>query len=279
VRTLEVWNNKLLVGGSFELATGAPRFNVATYDNAYMGSLGFGTTTPVNDFAIHNGALYAACDMISGIDTCALAMFNDQNESWETLIGAEAGMEEGFWGSGIYSIESDGSNLLCGGDFFCTTMLTYGNNLMAYQRFQDVGGTFYNSYNPLLVPDGPIRTISLHNERLYFAGDFNVNLFTDTLGHIGYLDYVLSIKNDPKSNTTLLAARPIPAANELNYTLETQGEPLTLSLYSLAGNEVYTQTNAATSGIIPVSQLANGIYMLQAQSATLRSTIKIVVQH
>jgi hypothetical protein len=279
VRTLEVWNNKLLVGGSFELATGAPRFNVATYDNAYMGSLGFGTTTPVNDFAIHNGALYAACDMISGIDTCALAMFNDQNESWETLIGAEAGMEEGFWGSGIYSIESDGSNLLCGGDFFCTTMLTYGNNLMAYQRFQDVGGTFYNSYNPLLVPDGPIRTISLHNERLYFAGDFNVNLFTDTLGHIGYLDYVLSIKNDPKSNTTLLAARPIPAANELNYTLETQGEPLTLSLYSMAGNEVYTQTNAATSGIIPVSQLANGIYILRAQSATHQSTMKIAVQH
>jgi hypothetical protein len=106
-----------------------------------------------------------------------------------------------------------------------------------------------------------------------------VNLFTDTLGHIGYLDYVLSIKNDPKSNTTLLAARPIPAANELNYTLETQGEPLTLSLYSMAGNEVYTQTNAATSGIIPVSQLANGIYILRAQSATHQSTMKIAVQH
>ncbi len=279
VRTLEVWNNKLLIGGSFELATGAPRFNVATYDNAYMGSLGFGIRTPVNDFAVHNGALYAACDMILGGDTCALAIFNEQNDgNWETLIGAAPGMEDGFWGNGIYSIESDGYRLLCGGDFFCTTMLTYGNNLMAYERFPS-GNTYYNSYTPLLVPDAPIRTISLHNERLYFAGDFNVNLFTDTLGHIGYLDYVLSIKNDPKSNTTLLAARPIPAANELNYTLETQGEPVTLSLYSLAGNEVYTQTNAATSGSIPVSQFTNGIYILRVQSATHQSTMKIAVQH
>ena len=279
VRTLEVWNNKLLIGGSFELATGAPRFNVATYDNAYMGSLGFGIRTPVNDFAIHNGELYAACDMILGGDTCALAIFNEQNDgNWETLIGAAPGMEDGFWGNGIYSIESDGYRLLCGGDFFCTTMLTYGNNLMAYERFPS-GNTYYNSYTPLLVPDAPIRTISLHNERLYFAGDFNVNLFTDTLGHIGYLDYVLSIKNDPKSNTTLLAARPIPAANELNYTLETQGEPVTLSLYSLAGNEVYTQTNAATSGSIPVSQFTNGIYILRVQSATHQSTMKIAVQH
>lgn len=279
VRTLEVWNNKLVIGGNFTLLTGAPRFNVATYDNANMASLGFGTTTPVNDFAIHNGALYAACDMISGIDTCALAMFNDQIESWETLIGAEAGMEEGFWGSGIFSIESDGSSLLCGGDFFCTSLMTYGNNLMAYQRFQDVGGTYYNSYNPLLVPDGTIRTISLHNERLYFAGDFNVNLFTDTLGHIGCLDYVLSIKNDPKSSATLLAVRPIPAANELNYTLETQGEPVTLSLYSLAGNEVFSQTSTASSGSIPVDGLTNGIYILKAQSANHQTTMKIVVQH
>ncbi len=150
---------------------------------------------------------------------------------------------------------------------------------MAYQRFQDVGGTYYNSYNPLLLPDGPIRTISLHNEQLYFAGDFNVNLFTDTLGHIGYLDYVLSIKNDPKSNATLLAVRPIPAANELNYTLETQGEPITLSLYSLAGNEVFSQTGTASSGSISVDGLANGIYILRAQSATHQSNMKIAVQH
>jgi len=279
VRTLEVWNGKLLIGGNFTLLTGAPRFHVATYDNAYMNSLGFGTPTPVNDFAIHNGALYAACDMISGNDTCALAMFNEQNENWETLIGAEASMPEGFWGNGIYSMESDGNNLLCGGDFFCTSLLTYGSNLMAFQRFQDIGGTFYNSYNPLLVPDGPIRTISLHNNQLYFGGDFNVNLFTDTLGHIGYLDYVLSIKNDPKSTATMLEARPVPATNELNYTLETQGEPVTLSLYSLTGKEVYTQTNSASTGTIPVSQLANGVYILKAQSAVVQTTLKIVVQH
>jgi hypothetical protein len=280
VRTLEVWNDKLAIGGNFELATGALRKNAAAYDNTYMLSLGMGTPTPVNDFTIHNGALYAACDMILGSDTCALAMFNEQNDgNWETLIGAAPGMEDGFWGNGIYSIESDGYRLLCGGDFFCSSLMTYGNHLMAYERFQDVGGTYYNSYNPLLVPDAPVRSISLNNSRLYFAGDFDVNLFTDTLGHIGYLDYVLSIKNAPKQNDSFIAARPVPAVNELSYTLETVGEPVTISIYSLAGNEVFTQTNGASSGAIPVSQLANGFYVLQAKSATLRATVKIVVQH
>ena len=139
---------------------------------------------------------------------------------------------------------------------------------MAFQRFQDLGGAYYNAYNPLLAPDGPIRTISLHNERLYFAGDFNVNLFSDTLGHIGYLDYVLSIKNNLNPESSFLTALPVPAANELNYTIETQSEPYTLSLYSLAGNEVFTQTSNASSGSISVAQLANGIYILKVQSAT-----------
>ena len=268
------------MGGNFGFITGAPRFIVVSYDVINKSFLGLVTPTPVNDLAIHNGSLYAACDMISGGDTCALAIFNEQNEgNWETLIGAASGMEDGFWGNGIYSIESDGYNLLCGGDFFCTSLMTYGNNLMAYQRFQDVGGSYYNSYNPLLVPDGPIRTISLHNNQLYFAGDFNVNLFTDTLGHIGYLDYVLNIQNPSKENASIISARPVPAVNEINYNLETQGETVTLSLYTLAGNEVYTQTNAATSGTIPVTQLSNGVYILKAQSASVQTTTKIVVQH
>jgi hypothetical protein len=280
VRTLEVWNNKLVMGGNFSLITGAPRFHVATYDGVYMSSLGFGTPTPVNDFAIHNESLYAACDMIVGSDTCALALFNEENDgNWETLIGAAPGMEDGFWGNGIYSIASDGYNLLCGGDFFCTSLMTYGNNLMAYQRFQDIGGSYYNSYNPLLVPDGPIRNISLHNNQLYFAGDFNVNLFTDTLGHIGYLDYVLNIQTPSRENASIISARPVPAVNELYYSLETQGEPVTLSLYTLEGKEVYMQTNATTSGTIPVTQLSNGVYILKAQSAKFQSSHKIVVGH
>ncbi|MFN5371645.1 MAG: T9SS type A sorting domain-containing protein, partial [Bacteroidia bacterium] len=104
-------------------------------------------------------------------------------------------------------------------------------------------------------------------------------LFTDTLGHIGYLDYVLSIKNNPKAGSSILTAHPVPAVNELNYTLETQGEPVTLSLYSLAGNEVFSQTSTASSGSIPVDGLTNGIYILKAQSANHQTTMKIVVQH
>ena len=52
VRTLEVFNNELIVGGDFELPTGALRKNACKYDGTQLLTIGFGTPTPVNDFEI-----------------------------------------------------------------------------------------------------------------------------------------------------------------------------------------------------------------------------------
>lgn len=279
VRTLEVWGDRLVLGGNFELATGAIRKHVAAFDNTYIVPMGMGTLTPVNDFALHNGSLYAACDMIADGDTCALAMYNDQSESyWEKLIAPQFEMQDGFWGSSIRSLASDGSKLLCGGDFSATTLMTYGNHLMAYERIL-VGDELVNTYEALLLPDAPVRTIALYGDRLFFGGEFQVNLFNDTLRHIGYLDYILSAGSNGIQYDDFIEAYPIPANNTLTYTLANQGEPVRVSVHTLTGSEVYTHLQSTSSGTIPVAQLANGVYLLQAQSSTRRVSMKIIVQH
>ena len=53
VRALKSTNNQLIIGGDFELATGALRKNAFAYDGNQAVFLGFGTKTPVNDFEIY----------------------------------------------------------------------------------------------------------------------------------------------------------------------------------------------------------------------------------
>ncbi len=42
-----------------------------------MGALELGVPTPVNDLATMGGKLFAACDIIHGADTCALAVYDN----------------------------------------------------------------------------------------------------------------------------------------------------------------------------------------------------------
>ena len=86
VRTLEVINNELIIGGDFELPTGALRRHVVGFDGTQFIYMGFGTVTPVNDLAFYNGRIYAACDVVSGNDTCALAVFDDINNEYKKFL-------------------------------------------------------------------------------------------------------------------------------------------------------------------------------------------------
>jgi hypothetical protein len=80
------------------------RKHVASYDGTFMGSVGFGTTTPVNDFTIRNGKLIAGCDVISGNDTCALAEFD--NNDWQVLLRSNTFIGAEFVGVSIKSVQA-----------------------------------------------------------------------------------------------------------------------------------------------------------------------------
>ncbi|MFN8322022.1 MAG: T9SS type A sorting domain-containing protein [Chitinophagales bacterium] len=273
VRTLEVWNNELIIGGNFELATGALRKHVASYDGTYMGIVGMGTVTPVNDFEVHNGNLFAACDMVEGNDTCALAKFDNGN--WVKVITTSTGMMDGLGGNSIRKIVSVGNALLCAGDFQCASGLTWGNNLMSFQQ-QVIDTVVYNVYTPMLTTDNALNEVVFTQNTIYFGGEFIVNAFSDTLNHIGYLDYNETTVPVLTKTSRELKISPNPAHEWLNISVE-QGENIDhLEITDALGRQVWEDNPSHDSIDISVSSLAKGVYIIRSFSNRKMSVKRFV---
>ncbi len=276
VRALEVWNDYLVIGGNFELATGALRRHVALYDSA-MTLMAMGTPTPVNDFEAHNGKLYAACDAVDGTDTCALAMFDEVSSlGWETLISTSSSMLDGFWGNGIYKLLSHNNALYCAGDFNCASGLTYGNHLMSYERLLS-GGTYYNQYNPLLTADSSVRTLAVAGNQLYFGGAFKVNAFSDTLNHTGYIDLNPSSNRPLADDNFTIVVSPNPTRDALFIHCGTTApDGFRYMITDLSGRKIAEQQQASSSAPVSVAHLLPGTYLLQAEVQGKRAVVRFV---
>jgi hypothetical protein len=207
-KTLEVWNNTLMIGGDFELITGALRKNVAAYDGVQMTTSGFGTVTPVNDFEIHNDTLYAACNFVDGADTCALARFNNYTNDWETILKPFSSMADYFDGTSINHLLSIDQKLFCAGTFFTAAGMSYGNNLMHFQT----DGT--NDFCiPMMIIDSGINSIAAYGNSICIGGTFT-NSMSDTLNHIGLLKNVLTNIPVPHySSSRFIDVYPNPATD------------------------------------------------------------------
>lgn len=262
VRALEVWNNQLVIGGNFELATGALRRHVALYDSAIT-LMAMGTPTPVNDFENHNGKLYAACDAVNGADTCALAVFDEVSSmGWETLISSSSGLMDGFWGNAIYKLLSHNSTLYCAGDFNCSSGLTYGNHLMGYDRVLS-GGSYYNQYSPLLTTDGLLRTLAVGVNELYFGGDFTANAFSDTLNHTGYLELSPAAVQGDGSYRLSFSFYPNPVSDVLHINCNEAKTGFSYDITDLSGRKLFEGNTSNASASVFTSGLTKGVYMLR----------------
>lgn len=253
VRTFEIMDSLLLIGGDFELATGALRKNVVSYDGNQMGFLGMGTLTPVNDFETINDTLYAACDFINGTDTCALARF--ENFDWTVALGLTPFLN----GISIKSLTSVNDILFCGGDFFCSSMMSLGNNLMSYSSAN--GGQI----NPLITIDSTINVITLSGNFLVFGGDF-FDTRNDTLNHIGQLSIVPTGINHAE-NVASLSVFPNPATDRIHIRLngpQTDREVL-INVFDSGGKQVLAGRYISVKNTfeIPLS-CHSGLYYLQA---------------
>jgi hypothetical protein len=259
VRTLEVFDNKLIIGGDFELATGALRKHVASYDGTFMGSVGFGTTTPVNDFTIRNGKLIAGCDVISGNDTCALAEFD--NNDWQVLLRSNTFIGAEFVGVSIKSVQAYNDKIIAGGEFTCGSMMTYGNNLMTFsQTLFDT--TLYTSCEPLTLLNASINQVLLHGNQLYFGGQFATNL-SDTLNHIAYLNFEPTNIPKVEPNAAKLMVYPNPTSDAL--MIENKNIQA-IELIDAQGKIVLRHACYKSGERTNVKGLAAGVYLLRAKA-------------
>jgi len=280
VRTLEVYNGELVIGGNFELTTGAPRYHVATYDGTYMGTLGFGTLTPVNDFEIHQGKFFAACDFVSGTDTCALAVFDTLMGDWvkELSTAYSPVMFSYLSGNSFRHIASAGDQLLLAGDFFSEAGMVMGNHLASYDRFSYPGDTnVYQRITALLTADKPVNTIAVSGLNVYFGGEFITNAFSDTLNHVGNFQLTPVGINNKTEKKMSLKVYPNPAAETINIQLAESGEKIEhYELFDVNGKTVKQEKVNAQQKTISLHQLPNGIYTLVVSSARGRQTVQVV---
>jgi len=262
VRTLDVHNNQLFIGGDFELTTGAIRRNVAIFDGNQLGISGFGTPTPVNDFEVYNGKLYAACDFISATnDTCALAVFDEIE--WKVIIGNNGiGNSWAMLTGDIKKLLVNGNEMLASGNFDCFVNMTYGKNLMAYKETaQDI------IIKPLLVTDSTINCMTmLANSTLCFGGEF-VGPQNSTLNHIASIDLVLGIENQ-HINGSKINAFPNPSSDLI--TLEADLNLGALSLYDMTGKLVWQTNVVGNSYQFSIKELNAGIYFLKTNQHSLK---------
>lgn len=280
VRTFEVWNNELVIGGNFELATGALRRHVATYDGTYMGNLGFGTLTPVNDFAFFDGKLFAACYSTS---ICALATF-DGND-WNVHLKDMSNSLNYFSGKSISCLAATDSMLYAGGDFFVGTNSIMGKGLMGYIPEIVFGGTvIYDVYGPPVLLDSTVNSIALSGNNLFFGGNFlranNGWPGEKTLNHIANIGSNMSdYTSIPSTNSeTLLSVFPNPATEQIRVQASGNGTLEQVEIFDATGRRVFAERINEPFKTISIATLSSGIYTVKATVNGVAGVSKLVKQ-
>lgn len=277
VRTLEVWNNELVIGGNFELATGALRRHVATYNGSQMGILGFGTLTPVNDFTLHSGKLYAGTDLYYLSDSSGLCYFDETNNEWVTELKPYFGMFDGFSGAGIKKLLSIGNQLLAAGEFGCSGAMIYGNNLMSVQK-HTYDTTTYTVLNPLTLTDNAVNDIALAGTTLYFGGSFITNGFTDTLNRIGEMQFQSTGIKHTEQESIRLSVYPNPASAQISIQSSGNKAIEQLEIFDVAGRRVYAEKVNELFKTISVAAWPSGIYTVKAIANGATGVTRLVKQ-
>lgn len=279
VRTLEVINNELIIGGDFELPTGALRRHVVGFDGTQFIYMGFGTATPVNDLAFYNGRIYAACDVVSGNDTCALALYTNMG-NWEKVIMPINDIGNSFSGQKICALAVSGNQLFCGGSFQVGAGLFFGQNILRFEQSSTAQADDY-TIAPLLFLDSTVNTIAMNVSYAYFGGEF-VNNNATVLNHVAYFDVLTGLNQLSKETANELQVYPNPANENIMIRMPFNfNEKDYLVLSNSLGQEILHVSLPAGSSQYPVevATLASGIYNVNVYSADKVQNKKIIIRH
>ncbi len=257
VRAFANYDSSLIIGGDFELLTGALRTYACRFDytNGFR-SMGFGCTTPVNCFEVYNDTLYAGCDMISYLDTNCLNLWNGL-EWRKKLKNPSSGI--GIQNGGINKMQASTSGLYIFGNFDAGTGIV-GNFGKHAGLLQNINGNI--SVEGILNTNAPIYTAINFNSNIIVGGSFTENYTTTgPISNIQYPNSLGIINAQPQSiKTKKLLAKIL----EYNFTqhalILAQKFTGDFAIIDMLGKSI--KQGILSSNKIDVSTINSGNYIL-----------------
>lgn len=200
------------------------------------------------------------CSNISGVSDICLTRY--LNGSFQSLV-----LKEHFVDPVSSSINDmaflNGSQLILGGDFdFNPGFGTYGTSLVTYELI-------FNSLSGLALLDQPVNSLAYRNYDLYIGGDFENQFTTQQLNHLARITSIIGLEEESLE----INAYPNPFENTI--TIEGFDANTPYSLLDLSG-KVLRENELLLDGNLDFSELENGVYVLQIQTASGRVSKRIV---
>ncbi len=177
VRSMCEFNGDLILAGTFDVAGGQPRNNIARFDGATFHAMGQGLVevgwdADIRALAVFNNELYATgtFGLAGGLQANGIARWN--GTSWSTCGSGLGGFGPGLVGHGE-SLLVVGNDLLVGGDFY------YANGVPAQCIARWNGTTFL----PMGAGfDGAVSALASYGGQVVAAGSFSFSGTTPTYG-------------------------------------------------------------------------------------------------
>ena len=272
VRALEVYNNKLIVAGNFQLADSSMSRNIFAINGNEIELFGEDLEVPVNDLEVYEGELYAASSYLhpSTLDTAGLMRW--RNQKWERLLDDFTYPAK----TDFKSLQATPEGLVFGGDFDIFSMISIGKNIGGLVAGPGKADQFY----VLGILDSSVNALAYKDDNLYAGGYFNLGFNTPiaNLGHVTRIklsDY-LSKREYALRNFKIY---PNPASDEVNLSVPEDLKGVQISVYDMSGKRISIPFESIGKNTYNIStgHLAPGRYILWVEAGGYQHSEKLII--
>ncbi|MGB0838827.1 MAG: hypothetical protein ACPGXL_01745 [Chitinophagales bacterium] len=266
---LTTWNGILVAGGNFTQVGTNTMANIAQLAGSTWQSLGNGLNNQVRTLAVLDNELYAGGDFfdVAGTPTFGLAKYTTTANTWEQLIDPtwhQPMPNQGY----INDLKTYRGQLILGGHFMASTMMTQGQNVAIYQESN-------NSLQPIASIFDPVSKVAIMEDFLYVGGDFSFvfdEFFNEfDVNHFMFTD--LAVRLQAKA---LLQGPYNPATQTMRTSLQEMQllpteQPYDVAPWNYDGKEAVSSlddipTNAVDWVLVELRN-ANDVSIIEAQRA------------
>lgn len=271
VYTMELIDEKLYIGGEFNVPVGSIRNNIVAYyntpeaDEPYTMLL---PNTPMIVYDIHeyDSNIYICGNIFhqmwpdeedSWIPLGLQRFSGDVDTDWETLPMIDSFENTIATPPFMRSMTTYNNNLIIGGRFNTTGFgsMTFGHNLCVMEETTD-----YISFSGYALFNEPVYVATEINDELYTGGLFTTNGGTTILNGIAIFESVTFSVGE--SDLVNIQTYPNPVSDQFNVTSEIK-DLSQLNIINSAGQLVYQKDQPSSTELVNCSAFSRGLYLLQ----------------